>query len=237
MRKEYGLEIFLPSILLDNVKKKEIRKHLRFYLKKDDVKMSEMHNNGKHEGRRGEEGRDGEDLAPCTPDEVALLVRLKYLHIVSHLPSFGGRGFSVTFKESQIDMIMQVVDFSYRFGWSVQIDPRNGLLVRHPGKTGQPAISIGFDLIGRVVVRTETEVTSLVSIRLAANEAQVGGCTHYTLASQGLEFLVEKDDVDDLLSFLCGYHEVQLGKPLPCDVTARAPSPSTKPSTRQFISI
>ena len=47
-------------------------------------------------------------LDSCSTEEVGLLVRLKYLHIVSHLSSFGGRGFSVTFKESQIDMIMQV---------------------------------------------------------------------------------------------------------------------------------
>lgn len=34
-RKEYGLNTFLPSILLENVKLKEIRKHLRYYLKRD----------------------------------------------------------------------------------------------------------------------------------------------------------------------------------------------------------
>lgn len=34
-RKEYGLEVFLPAILLDNVRRKDIKKHLRFYLKKD----------------------------------------------------------------------------------------------------------------------------------------------------------------------------------------------------------
>ena len=41
--------------------------------------------------------------------EVVSMLRLKYIHIVCHLPSFGGRSFSVTFKESQLDMIMQVI--------------------------------------------------------------------------------------------------------------------------------
>lgn len=34
-RKELGLGTFLPTILLENVKRSEIRKHIRFYLKKD----------------------------------------------------------------------------------------------------------------------------------------------------------------------------------------------------------
>lgn len=32
---------FLPSILLENVKRREIRKHIRYYLKRDSVKLSE----------------------------------------------------------------------------------------------------------------------------------------------------------------------------------------------------
>lgn len=34
VEKEYGLSTFLPAILLENVKRKEIRKHVRFYLKR-----------------------------------------------------------------------------------------------------------------------------------------------------------------------------------------------------------
>lgn len=114
-----------------------------------------------------------------------MMVRLRYIHIVSHLPSFGGRSFCVTFKESQIDMLMQV-------------EPRTGLLVRHPGKSGQPSISIGFDLIGKLVVCKETEVASMISIRLASNP------------HQGLEFLVDKDDLDDLVMYIVGYHKVSV---------------------------
>ncbi|CAI4222272.1 unnamed protein product [Auanema sp. JU1783] len=197
IEKDYGLETFLPSILLDNVKRREIRKHIRFYLKRDSSKLAEC---------LSKSGKQEDGLPPCTSEDVGLMLRLKYLHIIAHLPSFGGRGFSVTFRESQIEMIMQ-------------IDPKNGLLVRHPGKSGQPAISIGFDLIGKLVVRDESEVTSLISIRLANN------------VQQGLEFIVEKDDVDDLLSYLAGYHEVHERLPLTIEVDSRPPTPPLPPNT------
>ncbi|PIO73388.1 PDZ/DHR/GLGF domain protein [Teladorsagia circumcincta] len=41
LESEYGLNSFLPSILLENVKRREIRKHVRYYLKKDSAKLSE----------------------------------------------------------------------------------------------------------------------------------------------------------------------------------------------------
>jgi hypothetical protein len=35
IEKEYGLQTFLPTILLENVKRNDIRKHIRYYLKRD----------------------------------------------------------------------------------------------------------------------------------------------------------------------------------------------------------
>ncbi|CAD6185706.1 unnamed protein product [Caenorhabditis auriculariae] len=200
IEKEYGLETFLPLIVLENVKRREIRKHLRFYLKRDNSRLMECI--GKPACNKQEEEASTASAAPCEP---GAMVRLKYIHIVSHLPSFGGRAFSVTFKESQIDMIMQV-------------EPRTGLLVRHPGRSGQPSISIGFDLIGRLVVSRETEVASLISIRLASNP------------NQGLEFLVDKDDLDDLVMYIVGYHKVLYGSELQCEINNAPPTLKELPS-------
>ncbi|CAB3403437.1 unnamed protein product [Caenorhabditis bovis] len=193
VEREYGLATFLPAIVLENVKRRDVRKHIRFYLKRDTSKLSECF------GKPTEPIENA--VAGCEP---SMIVRLKYIHIVSHLPSFGGRSFCVTFKESQIDMLMQV-------------EPRTGLLVRHPGKSGQPSISIGFDLIGKLVVNRETEVASLISIRLANNP------------HQGLEFLVDKDDLDDLVMYIVGYHRVMYERELECEIDDSPPKTKELP--------
>uniref|UniRef100_A0A8R1I3A9 FERM and PDZ domain-containing protein 4 n=1 Tax=Caenorhabditis japonica TaxID=281687 RepID=A0A8R1I3A9_CAEJA len=195
VEREYGLGTFLPAIVLENVKRRDVRKHIRFYLKRDNSRLFDCL--GKPSAGNGYPP----ELEACTSqfgNEPSMLVRLKYIHIVSHLPSFGGRSFCVTFKESQIDMLMQV-------------EPRTGLLVRHPGKCGQPSISIGFDLIGKLVVCRETDVASLISIRLASNP------------HQGLEFLVDKDDLDDLVMYIVGYHKVMFDKELECEIDDSPP--------------
>ncbi|CAI5444473.1 unnamed protein product [Caenorhabditis angaria] len=197
VEREYGLATFLPSIVLENVKRREIRKHIRFYLKRDTSRLTESPSlNGFPP--------EFEAQFQQFKTQPSLMVRLKYIHIVSHLPSFGGRSFCVTFKESQIDMLMQV-------------EPRTGLLVRHPGKSGQPSISIGFDLIGKIVVNRETDVASMISIRLASNP------------SQGLEFLVDKDDLDDLVMYILGYHRVMFDKDLECLIDTSPPKPKELP--------
>uniref|UniRef100_A0A0K0CWG1 FERM and PDZ domain-containing protein 4 n=1 Tax=Angiostrongylus cantonensis TaxID=6313 RepID=A0A0K0CWG1_ANGCA len=145
---EYGMDSFLPMILLENVKVREIRKHIRYYLKRDSAKLSERL---AKQAARGDSNR-------------------RMLHITSDL-----------------------------------IDPRTGLLVRHPGKTNRPTISIDFDLIDRLVVRRESEIASLISFRMASNP------------EQGLEFLVDKDDIDDLVCYICGYQLIQNNRHLFCD--------------------
>ncbi|EGT46276.1 CBN-FRM-8 protein [Caenorhabditis brenneri] len=195
VEREYGLGTFLPAIVLENVKRRDVRKHIRFYLKRDSSRLVDCL------GKPSVSNGYPPELEACTSqfaNEPSMMVRLKYIHIVSHLPSFGGRSFCVTFKESQIDMLMQV-------------EPRTGLLVRHPGKSGQPSISIGFDLIGKLVVCKETEVASMISIRLASNP------------HQGLEFLVDKDDLDDLVMYIIGYHKVTYERDLECEIDESPP--------------
>ncbi|CAO4368699.1 unnamed protein product [Caenorhabditis nigoni] len=195
VEREYGLGTFLPAIVLENVKRRDVRKHIRFYLKRDSSRLVDCL------GKPSVSNGYPPELEACTSqfaNEPSMMVRLKYIHIVSHLPSFGGRSFCVTFKESQIDMLMQV-------------EPRTGLLVRHPGKSGQPSISIGFDLIGKLVVCKETDVASMISIRLASNP------------HQGLEFLVDKDDLDDLVMYIIGYHKIIYEKDLECEIDDSPP--------------
>ncbi|CAJ0578954.1 unnamed protein product, partial [Mesorhabditis spiculigera] len=182
VEKEFGLVTFLPTVLLENVKRKEVRRHLRYYLRRDDPNADK-------------------NSAPISQEERSQLSRLKYVQIVSHLPSFVGRSFSVTLKDSHTDMI-------------VQVDPVGGLLMRHPGSTraGQPTISVGFDLLAAVSIRTETPVLTNVSIKLHNN------------SNQGLEFLVDKDEVSDLAVFICGYYRLAKGQELPLD-SKEAPPP------------
>ncbi|VDM85032.1 unnamed protein product, partial [Strongylus vulgaris] len=141
MRTEYGLNSFLPTILLENVKRREIRKHIRYYLKRDSTKLSESLT------REANNGIKQQSLLLMRVTDTSVSLRVRYLDLLAHLPTFGGRGFSVTFKESQIDMIMQ----ESQIDMIMQIDPRAGLLVRHPGKSGRPTISIDYDLIDHLV--------------------------------------------------------------------------------------
>uniref|UniRef100_A0A9J2P9F0 FERM and PDZ domain-containing protein 4 n=1 Tax=Ascaris lumbricoides TaxID=6252 RepID=A0A9J2P9F0_ASCLU len=188
LEKEYGLEVFLPAILLDNVRRKDIKKHLRFYLKKD--------------------SNEGNNISSCAlgacaylnepscssslrDSDARLFLRLKYVQIVSHLPTLGGRCFPVTFKESQTDMIMQV-------------DASAGVLVRHPGKTNQPTISIAFELFDALSVTKESDVLRVLTITLRNNY------------QQGLEFILDKDDIDDLVLYIKGYYKLAIGFELPC---------------------
>ncbi|KIH60444.1 PDZ/DHR/GLGF domain protein [Ancylostoma duodenale] len=179
LESEYGMNSFLPSILLENVKRREIRKHIRYYLKRDSVKLSES-----LVRQTSTYGSGQQSLLLMRVNDTSVSLRVRYLDLLAHLPTFGGRGFSVTFKESQIDMIMQ-------------IDPRAGLLVRHPGKTGRPTISIDYDLIDHLV---------------------------------GLEFLVDKDDIDDLVVYICGYQLIHCNRNLVCDVDD-SPPPQMDPPT------
>lgn len=239
-RSEYGLNSFLPSILLENVKRREIRKHVRYYLKRDSVKLNESlaKQGGRCDGQQGEWawlwktcGRSSERpalsvsaLLSLRVTDASVSLRVRYLELLAHLPSFGGRGFSVTFKESQIDMIMQAsrqLSFFTRLAKmnnSLQVDPKAGLLVRHPGKTGRPTISIDFDLIDRLVVRRDSEIASLISIRLKSSP------------DQGLEFLVDKDDIDDLVGYICGYQLIHCDRHLTCDFDD-TPPPMMRPQS------
>ncbi|GMS88503.1 hypothetical protein PENTCL1PPCAC_30557, partial [Pristionchus entomophagus] len=203
MERELGLGTFLPTILLENVKRSEIRKHIRFYLKKD--RSAGHHSLSACTPRvcsqsAGTEEPSQSSIASSSVDGP-ILIRLKYIQILSHLPSFGCRSFSVTFRDSQVDMMMQV-------------DPRCGIVVRNCGKTvngaAHPSISIAFHIISSICVQRASEIISTFILRLNND-------TH-----QGLHFLVENNELSELVIHIQGYFELQVGRPLPCDYSKQS---------------
>uniref|UniRef100_A0A914CS04 FERM domain-containing protein n=1 Tax=Acrobeloides nanus TaxID=290746 RepID=A0A914CS04_9BILA len=207
LRKEYGLATFLPTILLENVKKKEIRKHLRYYLKKDEneqpnkIVSPRIAFSPKHCASKKPSISD--DVLSSSlitdPNDIKLTVRLKYIQLLTRLPTFGGRNFFVTFKQTYVDMVMQV-------------DPCHGLHVKHPGKLHQPAISIDYELIDSLFVSQETDVLKSITIKLKNSN------------QQGLEFVLDKDDIDTLVLLIAGYIKVLLDREVSVEYNSNIPN-------------
>uniref|UniRef100_A0AC34GPV7 FERM and PDZ domain-containing protein 4 n=1 Tax=Panagrolaimus sp. ES5 TaxID=591445 RepID=A0AC34GPV7_9BILA len=202
MEKEYGLATFLPTILLENVKRKEIRKHLRFYLKKDDDEEPQARCQSSISPRdctpikKCSLSEDLPSFSVCSYIEditdISLSLKLKYVQIVSHLPTFSGRCFSVTFKQTHVDMI-------------IQTDPLQGLLVRQPGKLSQPNISIDYNIIESLIVSSDIDIFRAVTVKLKSS------------SQQGLDFFIDKDDLNDFILYVLGYCKVIYKKTIPVE--------------------
>uniref|UniRef100_A0A914XXP6 Uncharacterized protein n=1 Tax=Panagrolaimus superbus TaxID=310955 RepID=A0A914XXP6_9BILA len=106
--------------------------------------------------------------------DISLSLKLKYVQIVSHLPTYSGRCFSVTFKQTHVDMI-------------IQTDPLQGLLVRQPGKLSQPNISIDYNIIDSLIISPDIDIFRAVTVKLK-NSLQ-----------QGLDFFIDKEDLNDFI--------------------------------------
>uniref|UniRef100_A0A0N5BG16 FERM and PDZ domain-containing protein 4 n=1 Tax=Strongyloides papillosus TaxID=174720 RepID=A0A0N5BG16_STREA len=207
MEKEYGLATFLPMILLENVKIKRIKKHLRLYLKKDE--------GNKRDGRnlslvkkciQSELGSEEfiENTEPIyslieNTNDIGKVCKLKYVEIVSLLQSFGGKTYNVTFKQTKVDMVIQINHFQ-------------GLLIRQQGIHSQPTISVSYDLIEKITIVDETEIIKLILIELRNN------------CHPGLDFLIDKDYAEDLVYYIIGYAKVLLSKDIPCTYEKYVPS-------------
>ncbi|CAD5220773.1 unnamed protein product [Bursaphelenchus xylophilus] len=184
IERDYGLATFLPTIWLEKVRKKEVRKHLRFFLRKDDHGFDSLKSLSKQ--KSGYKFNEDNNLSN--------ILRIKYVTILSHLPGFGGKSFRVSYKPTNMDMIMQ-------------IDPSVGLVVRYPGKTTLPAMTINLDLLESIYICPETDSTKLLTLKLAPN-------TNST--PRNLEFVVEKEDSEDFSSYILGYTKVLCGKEIEC---------------------
>uniref|UniRef100_A0A0N4Z749 FERM and PDZ domain-containing protein 4 n=1 Tax=Parastrongyloides trichosuri TaxID=131310 RepID=A0A0N4Z749_PARTI len=201
MEKEYGLATFLPMILLENVKMKQIKKHLRLYLKKDEGNKRDSNNFSivkkciQSELGSDEFIEDADSICSLIENnnncDVGKICKLKYVEIVSLLPSFSGRTYNVTFKQTQMDMILQINNVQ-------------GLLIRQQGNPGQPTISVSYDLIENIIVADDTEVLKLVLIELKNN------------CHPGLDFVIDKEYAEDLVYYIIGYSKVYHSKVIQC---------------------
>ncbi|ENN80544.1 hypothetical protein YQE_03038, partial [Dendroctonus ponderosae] len=102
VEKEFGLERFIPASILDNLKRKEIRKLLGHFLK--------LHSTMTGSGKQ----------------LTSLQVKLHYLDIASQLPSFGAKCFSAGPKG---DLMEKVILVSPKFGISQIMGHRNSVPV------------------------------------------------------------------------------------------------------------
>uniref|UniRef100_A0AC35TYD4 PDZ domain-containing protein n=1 Tax=Rhabditophanes sp. KR3021 TaxID=114890 RepID=A0AC35TYD4_9BILA len=199
MAREYGLATFMPMLLLENIKIKQIRKHLRFYLNRDEgrktkQKISLVGGCTSGELRKNSLQEDSDSSFSVIQEDsgnVSLNCKLKYVQIVSLLPSFGGKTYNVTFKQTSTDMILQ-------------IDHAQGILIRQPGNMNQPTISVSFDLVESIVITPQTEILRLIFIELKNN------------CHPGLQFSIDKSDVDDLAYYIQGYAHVTFQKEISC---------------------
>lgn len=91
---------------------------------------------------------------------------------------------------------------------------RNGLLVRHPGRINDQNISIDYKLVDELRIIHETDILRSVTVRLR-NTAQQVSTTLATVGDgmlKGLEFLLDKEDIDDFIMYISGYCKVLLEK-------------------------
>lgn len=207
MEKEYGLATFLPMILLENVKIKQIKKHLRLYIKKDEGNKRDERNLSlvkkciQSELGSEEFIENTESIYSLieNTNDIGKICKLKYVEVASLLQSFGGKTYNVTFKQTQVDMI-------------IQVNHIQGLLIRQQGIHSQPTISVSYDLIEKIIITDETEILKLILIELKNN------------CHPGLDFLIDKEYADDLVYYIIGYSKVIYSKIIPCTYEKYIPS-------------
>lgn len=194
-RRDYGLATFMPTQWLERVRRKEVLRHLRFFLRKDDASFGGL--------RRTAPRPLNGALCPAAhrpPEEDVLnaahILRIKYITLVSQLPGFGGRSFSVSYKPTDVCMIMQ-------------IEPKLGLVVRYPGRSTLPAMTIDLGLVDSLYLSAahSDPAADLLVIKLTPQDNST---------ARNLEFLVDRADSDDFVALLQGYAMVWNGKRLDC---------------------
>lgn len=103
-RREFGLERFVPASILENMKRKEIRKLVAHFLKL-------------HATMAG----PGKQL-------TALQTKLHYLDLVGQLPSYGAKCFSAGPKGDTMERVLLI---SPRFGISQITGTRNSVVSKY----------------------------------------------------------------------------------------------------------
>lgn len=83
--------------------RKDIVRHLKFFLKKDTDGFSSFKKLCKENSKASINKKMITDSF-----DLSKILKIKYVSIISHLPGFGGKSFNVSYRPTNIDMIMQV---------------------------------------------------------------------------------------------------------------------------------
>ncbi|XP_066156044.1 FERM and PDZ domain-containing protein 4 isoform X3 [Euwallacea fornicatus] len=188
VEKEFGLERFIPASILDNLKRKELRKLLGHFLKL-------------HSSMTG----SGKQL-------TSLQVKLHYLDVTNQLPSFGAKCFSAGPKG---DFMEKVILVSPKFGISQIMGHRNSVFQPVPLANLEDMRKIEVradDEITRIVLIT-LESDKILEVSLEEKDAieLVLVLKGYFKLLTGQELLVDQDkmeNVDDIAPPYVAQHKV-----------------------------
>jgi hypothetical protein len=115
-RREYGLATFLPLVWLEKIKPRDLREHLQFFLNKDEETFNDLRqylSKQKTLNRSSEFSPKNSSSVDVSAD-IARIIRIKYVTLISLLPDFGVVYFNVNYKPTNVDMVVQVVNNLYK---------------------------------------------------------------------------------------------------------------------------
>ncbi|KAI6187977.1 hypothetical protein M3Y98_00304000 [Aphelenchoides besseyi] len=200
IEKEYGLATFLPTSWLEKVRPKDINGHLEFFLRKDQETFAELENYI-CQPRQRRSATDGHSKSvirtdPTNPSakltdivslsDIPRILRIKYVKIVSLLPAFGLKCFSVNYKPTNVDIILQV-------------DTRCGISVRYPGNRDcPPAMTVTFSMLASIYTYPNSDDESTSCLCLQLQKTTANG------SPRNLEFIIDRYEIDDLVAFVMG---------------------------------
>nr|XP_045586539.1 FERM and PDZ domain-containing protein 4-like isoform X1 [Procambarus clarkii] len=149
IERDCGLERFVPSSLVDSMKRKELRKLLSHFLK-----------------------INSNLTTPGQKQLTALQAKLHYLKIISELPSYGAKCFSTNLKDTNMETVILI---SPRFGISQITGIRNSMVyaVHLCGSSVLPEALCEIEQATGVRVSREDELSYCVEISLKDPDKEV----------------------------------------------------------------
>ncbi|XP_049847284.1 uncharacterized protein LOC126299428 isoform X1 [Schistocerca gregaria] len=167
IEREFGLERFVPVSLISTMKRKELRKLIGHFLK--------LNNNLSPSGQKS---------------LTSLQAKLYYLNIISELPSYGAKCFSIN------DMsIERVILVSPKFGISQITGLRNSV----------PVPLADIEQMSQITVKREDEITRCVKIHFPESD------------KKELVLSLDEQDAAELVLVLQGYYRLLTGLELPTE--------------------
>jgi hypothetical protein len=168
IERECGLESFVPFSLLESMKRKELHKLLNHFLK---------HNH--------------QQLCPTGQKAMtAIQAKLHYLKIISELPSYGAKMFSINIKDSSPESGLLV---SPKFGISHVNSMRNSL----------PISLARIEDICYIKVTKDDELSYCIEVQLRNAKEMTN-----TSMESPLHFMLEDREAEEFVLILKGYHRL-----------------------------